>query len=145
MKEPTRIEVDGETYTIAPYVTSTGIKLLTDISLLLGAPLLKLLKGSGDAKSLLDSEVDLDAMGSVVMDLQERVGGDAVDAMLKRILSGTLIGTTSQSVVQDYDSRFMGRYKHLFKLVAASLKAQYGDFLGDAVVLAGSRRGGSRR
>lgn len=141
MKQPKQIQVDGQTYTIQPYLTSFGMRLLTRIFLILGKPLVTLAFGlKGEGKSLLDAEIQPDQIAEIMDGLYARLTPEEVDQLFKDILVGTLIGNTSQSATEVYDTHFSQQYGHLFKVVFKSLEAQYGDFFGALGGLAGLGR-----
>lgn len=131
--------VDGVSYTLQPYVTSHGLKLLTDITKLVGADLLALVMEmkdllKGDEKpsveDLLDMDVDTVALQRIMGTFLDRVQTDTLDELFKRILVGTLIDSLgSTTAAQAYDAHFAQKYTHLFTVVWKSLQGQYGDFL----------------
>jgi hypothetical protein len=127
MKEIKAIEVDGTKYAVNHYITSYGIKLLTEIFKLLGESMIKKLL---EAKEGAASEIDPEKGGQAIAALTAKLDEDTADRIIKKILCNTLPENSSFSVVDDYDERFRGRYIHLFKLTFKTLEVQYGDFLG---------------
>jgi len=132
MKELQTIVVDDISYDVNPYITSVGMKLLTDITLLAGKPLLTLIfgiKGSmGKGKKFTEMDIDADLIQTIMTGLYERIDTNTLDSLFKRVLSGTMISNSSQSLDKIYDTHFQSRYLHLFKVVLFSLKVQYADF-----------------
>lgn len=147
MKTPTTFQLDGETYTVSPYMTSTGMKLLTELVLILGKPLVQLIirvkeaAAGGSLKDLLEQDVDPATVDAVMTALYERLSPEAVDSLIKRILDQTFVGSTSTKVTEGFDTRFQGKYLHVFKLVFKTLGVQYGDFLGVLGGHAGGKEG----
>lgn len=155
MQEPTEFEVDGQKYVVQPFLTSYGMKLLTEISLLVGEAALRAVFELKDSKakdpkavaaaSMLDSDVDPDAMVKVMNQLTARIQPDTIDSLFKRILKCTLLAGSSNTCEKVYDVHFQGKYGHLFKVVFKSLQAQYGDFLTALSASAGIARGISQK
>lgn len=133
MKKPEKVIVDGNSYTISPYNTSFGVQLLTELASLLGEPLFNLIiqMGIGDAKSapaarvqkFLDTDIDPKMFTAIFSKLEP----DTLDRIFQKTLVDTYSGTVC--VAGDYNSRFMGNYKHLLKLVLKTIQVQYSDFL----------------
>lgn len=134
MKSSEIIVVDEVTYTVQPYVATTGMILFTKILSLAGEPLLKaaisLMQGEGKDLSTLKKslEQDIDKIIPAFTELCSKLQPHTLDHLFKEILVGTIL--VNQSVVTVYDTHFAGRYLHLFKVVAKTLGVQYGDFLG---------------
>lgn len=125
MKESKVIIVEGKEYTVKPFYTSEGLILLTEISLLVGEPLINLaLQMKKGEKKVSELEFDV---SSVMAGLTSRLKPESVDQLFQKILKNTMLGKSSNPL--DYDSHFIGQYGHLFKVVGKSLEAQYGDFL----------------
>lgn len=130
MKESKTIKVDGRDYTVTPFLTSQGVKLLTDLVRVAGEPLITLAVSLKDHKgSVLEADVTPERISQIMTGLMARVETDTIDNLFKRVLEGTMIGTTSRTCANEYDTYFVGDYVHLFKVVAYSLKEQYGAFL----------------
>lgn len=150
MKEPATFTVDGETYTVQPFITSHGLQLLTELFALVGASAVRIAFNVMGSKAKAETETPADGAAEVappasseggpdisaaeaaaaMANLTSRLKPETVDALFKRVLKGTLIGTTSISAASRYDVHFQGRYGHLFQVVWKSLEVQYGDFLG---------------
>lgn len=129
MKESKVIKVDGRDYTVTPFVTSQGVKLLTDLVRVAGEPLITLAVSLKDHKgSVLEADVTPERISQIMSGLMTRVETDTLDSLFKRVLEGTLIGTTSRRCSEEYDTYFIGDYLHLFKVVAFSIKEQFGAF-----------------
>lgn len=135
--QPTKeINVDGVKYIVQLYAPSFGLMLHAKLLRLLGEPFVKLfgmLKGGKnfDVKALLAGDLsglNIDAAGEALGLLFEKVKEDEIFPLIQEILSGTLL-STKQPVNEVFETHLMGRYGHIYKLVAKSLGAQYPDFL----------------
>lgn len=124
-----QFEVDGMSYTVDPFLTSKGIRLMTDIVKMIGPTLGKFVSGF-DSKSDLD-DLDTDTVAEAFITFSNGLHPDDFDRIIKRILENTLVDSMgSTSAAQVYDTYFQGRYKHLAVVVYKSLEVQYGDFFG---------------
>src|SRR5690606_21600658 len=120
---------DGKVYTINPYLTTQGMKLLTDIVILAGEPLITLAVQLKSHKGpISEADITPEQVQKVMLGLTARMSSDSIDLLFKRILEGTLI--TSQKCSDVYDTHFIGDYMHLFKVVAITLKEQCVGLLG---------------
>jgi hypothetical protein len=130
MKETKTVLVDGIEYQVSPYLSSKGLKLLVELFNLIGEEAIQFAMKMGEDKKAGKTSVGFeDELSKIIRNLTTKTNPDLVEALIKKILLNTYAGT-SRSVVEDFDLRFQGKYGHLFKLVAKTLGAQYGDFLG---------------
>lgn len=129
------IEVDGVKYIVQLYEPEFGLTLYAKLVRRLGEPLIKLfttMKGGKDFKEMTADDVDLSGIGNVLESLFENVKEEEFVPLIKEILSSTFQtgehfhGTP---VNDNFSTLFMGKYNHVFKLVAKTLGAQYPDFL----------------
>lgn len=132
MKQPKVFEVGGTKYTVQPYLTSFGLNLLTELVMILGEPLINLAFTAKDkgASGLLEADIKPEVVSAMMQGLYSRLKPEEMDALFKKILSGTLVVSQQCSDDQFFDTHFSGQYKNLFTVVLKSLEAQYGDFLG---------------
>ena len=127
----TKQEKDSQKKTVMIETTtlpgSIGVKLQARIGLnliSLAAPLMR----SKDKESLLDHNVDLDAVSS---SLTSNMGEDSVLQLLLDILQCTMIDGSDLSKVENFDMVFSGEYGLLFRVVKFVLEANFGDFLAE--------------
>jgi hypothetical protein len=140
IKMQTDILVDDEKYVVQLYSPTFGLTLYAKLVRLLGDPVTKLMRmvPRGTAPSaLLEFEMgagafDTDAIGSAIQSLFINLREEDFAPLLKEILSETRLPTLDP-VTSQFETRFAGRYVHLFKLVAKTLGVQYKDFLSGIV------------
>jgi hypothetical protein len=132
MKQSENIVVDGKSYTINPYITSTGVMLWWDIISKFGEGIvsfafqLKESMGEKDSvQNLLKSEVKPEQISQLMAGVN-RMSPEQFQSFISRVLANTCVG--SRSVMEDYETRFTGQYKHLMKLVFKTLEVQFRDF-----------------
>lgn len=138
MKENKLISVDGKNYTVVPYSTTGGLRLLTKLTAILGEPVIKVIKAlpEGDLREVLSKnikEINLDEVANGVAALFAKINEDQAETLIKEILQNTLY--QNSDVVSIFETHFQGEYRHLFKVVFKTLEAQYGDFLGARAAL----------
>lgn len=150
MREVIQKEIDGETYHIEQFNTTTGLKVLGRLVKIFGEPITKALSALG-AKSAVKGELNpqgLPTPSSVIRDAEEASKkreidpaalGEAVALLLERLdedeISGLVKRLTTEGVKCggkeiDFDEHFAGNFSHLFKVTSAALEAQFGNFLG---------------
>lgn len=131
-KQAKTFELDGVTYTVAPFPTTHGMKLFTEVVMKLGEPLLQLagVFMKDKDKPMSQMEISPEAIAAIFQGLYMRVNADVLDDLFKRILEGTTSSKTGgQNMRQIYDTYFVDDYGLLFKVVFHSFKGQYGSFL----------------
>lgn len=153
MQQPKTFKVKDVTYTVVMYDVDYGLTLLEDILVLCGEPVAQLLtklapklKEMKDAKSMMEfdfSDIDIkpEQVTAIMAPLMAKIGGGKMNDLFKRILVGALPQGSSDHAAADYGTRFMGKYADLFMVVAKTLGAQYGDFLGVSAALAKAPKG----
>ena len=130
MKEVT---IDGKKYSFGYWDVDTSTEYLTKLIKLLGEPLAMILLGAVDKKeegqSLMDidtSQIKGDAIAAAFKGLASRLSEDEVKQIMRQCANGVLCDGKKI----DYNSHFMGKIGHLFRVALANLKHQYSDFLG---------------
>lgn len=139
MKSNKIVSIDGKSYTVVPYTTTGGLRLLTKLTGILGEPVVKLLKSlpPGSLQDILKSDlkaINMDEISASVAALFAKVDEDVAEVLIKEILQNTLYGNHEVNAI--FEEHFQGEYRHLFKVVFKTLEAQYGDFLGARAVRA---------
>lgn len=124
-------EIDGTRWTVNEFSATEGLRLLTRLTKLCGAPVAKLLGSipKGGVASLLDSEIDFGALGAAVMELVSVLDEREVEELAKRILANTLAG--GEDCGRRFDTVFQGRYATLGKVVMFVLEVNYKVPLSD--------------
>jgi hypothetical protein len=150
MKQAKEFQIGDKIFTVVPYVTSEGVKLLTEIASLLGPGIVKIgvefkgLQGKtessgGGLAALLEADIDSDVIASALNDLFAKLTPEKMVALQRRILRETFCASAgSHTLGEDavFDDFFRGEYSLLFKVVTKTLEAQYGDFFGALGVVA---------
>lgn len=129
-KMPETITLDGKSYTLSPFMTTQGVMIFTELTMALGEPIIQLAlqAKAGGLSDMIDRDLPPETISALMGGLAQRLTPAAVDSLFKRILSQTMVGNTSMPVVSDYDTRFMGSYMHLMKLVWRTVQYQFSDF-----------------
>jgi hypothetical protein len=136
MREPVEKTIDGEKYTFCQLPAKKSLKLLTRLVKIvgpsLGAAVGSVAEGDIDIQTVLDRHLDL---GAVVAALCDRLEENEVEAIVDTLLS-QVIHAGQGEVSQKFEVLFAGRLPHLFKVLAAALQLEYGDFLAGGGVSA---------
>lgn len=135
VQQQVKIGVDGEDYMVQLFTPSKGLKLWTKLVRLLGVSAIKLFqsfkstggKSASDFLSVDLGSIDFDAVADSLQGLFAQLSDDQMVELIKEVLGETYAGL--RPVTEDFDQRFMGRYKHVFKLVGKTIAVQYGDFI----------------
>jgi hypothetical protein len=125
MREPVRKVIDGEEYTFCQLPVKQSIRLLTRIIKFIGPSLGIGIHGEG-IRSIADIEID---PGAIISNLCSRIDEQEIEYIIDALLSQVLHNGKG-NLQQVFDAHFGGRIPHLFKVVAAALEVNYGDFLG---------------
>lgn len=129
------IVVDGQKYVVQLYPPTVGLVLYAKLLRLLGEPIVKFIGSFGkdafkkEAIKLDLDGVDFEVVGQALSSLLSKIGDDDVVPLIQEILHGTFVYETKTAVNEQFETLFMGRYNHVFKLVAKTIGAQYPDFL----------------
>lgn len=147
MRELVAKEIDGKVYEFEQFRTSVSLRVLAKLTKVLGEPLamamssfFKTAKPSNEAqkldpetgvpipsKKILDQEIDSNALTKAIGLLIERLDEvDVVDLVEQLAAKGVLCD--HKPIV--FDLHYRGDIGHLFKVVAAALEVQYGNFIG---------------
>lgn len=125
--------IDGDQYEFTQFGAKKSLRILMKLSKIVGKPLAiaaTMAKGPG---SILDKEVNPDLIGEAVGALTEKLDEDEVLDLLEELSSRDTVLCNGKKI--DFNSHYENRLDHLFKVVAAALEVQYGNFLGAFNVL----------
>jgi len=125
MREPVKKVIDGEQYTFCQLPPKQSLKLLTRILKIIGPALGGVVSG-GNVESILELDIDL---GMIVSQLCNRLDENDIEYIVDMLLSQVL-HSGKGDLSRVFDEHFGGRLPHLFKVVAAALEVEYGDFFG---------------
>lgn len=132
--------IDGKKYQVGYWDVDTSTATLTKLFKILGEPLAKILLGALEEKkegqSLMDVKLD-GAQAKFVAEafsgLSSRLDEGEVQKLLRQCCGQGLLCDGKQV---EYNSHFMGKIGHLFKVAFFVLRHQYSDFLGESLDLA---------
>lgn len=141
MREVVQKTVDGRLYEFEQFSTTVALKTLSKLTKLLGEPIVLALgaikktdaakaKKGDKVKTALDtdlSDLDTAVLGQAVRSLIDRMEENEVVELVKQLTS---VGLLCDHKPVLFDEHYRGETSHLFKVLSASLSAQYGNFLG---------------
>lgn len=139
MKRPENRDIDGKSYQIRLMGPKDQIKTMKFIANTIGRPIGELLSGedvkipSGEGGSKGGGLLDADSkvIGAFVKEALTSIDDDAIIVQIEKLLQFCERKNEKgnfASVTMEKD--FYGELPHLFKLVAATLEVNFGDFLG---------------
>jgi len=136
-------EVDGSTYEFqkwgAEEATRTMLKIAKIVAEPFGIAVGTAVSGSkGDLDKLLDMNFKPEMVSEVINSLMTNMDENTVMDLIKKLCSGDMVICDGQKV--KYNSHYQDRLDHQFKVVAAGLEVQYGNFLGALLGLLGSMK-----
>jgi len=129
-------QIDGITWTVNEFSATEGLRLLTRLTALCGAPLARAFEALPKDGSVLDARVDFTLLGGALSELTSRLDEDQVVELVKRLLGCTL--ANGEDVERRFDVVFQGRYATLFKVLAFVLEVNYKVPLADWLQAASS-------
>jgi hypothetical protein len=149
MRELVAKTIDGRLYEFEQFKTSTAVRVLAKLTKVLGEPLavamssfFKASKGSNEAQKLdpetgvpissrrmLDQEVDPNALAKAVGLLIERLDEVDVVDLIEQLVAKSVLCDHKPVI---FEMHYQGDIGHLFRVIAAALEVQYGNFI-DAI------------
>ena len=128
MRQPVEKEIDGHSITITMLQPDKALKILTRLVKVVGEPLAVFAEAGG-----LEAAVTGDLIKKAVQSLGEKLDEDDVVKTVMELMDCVIIGGKQGKAV--FNVHFAGNLGHLFKVLAAVLEVQFGDFLGEIVAL----------
>ena len=134
-REPIKKSIDGRQYTFYQLPPRKSLRLLIRIFKIIGSPLGNAFDNIDpkEKDSILDKNFNL---GQVVSGLCDRMDVVEVESIIDELLSQVIQDGTGE-VSNHFDEIFSGQIAHLFKVVYASMEAEYSDFFDGKSVLQG--------
>ena len=132
MKAVEQIEIDGVQYVVIQYGAVQSLKILARITKLVEAPI-EVLIDSGGEEANIDNLVIAKMLSAIAKNLDEDDMIRTIELIFKDVKSG------GNNII--FDVHFQGRLDHMFRVLGAILKAQYGNFLEKAVGLVSTKIG----
>ena len=124
--------VDGLKYEVGHWPVDKATGMLTKLIKILGEPLAMVIVGAvgnkKDGESIMDADLSAlkgESISKAFAGLSTRLDEHEVQKMLKEINEGILCDGKRI----DYNTHYMGRIGHLFRVSMFVLKHQYSDFL----------------
>lgn len=133
-KEPVKKEIDGKNYTFTLLGPFAAHGLLIKIGRLIGPAMSGL--DIGDGKSIKDADIDVGMMVKGITSALDEEETEKIILTLGRSIIGDGIGVLTKETI---DTEFLGELTSLYKVIAAALEVQFGDFFGEGGVFAGAK------
>jgi len=138
MRNTSTETIDGQKYLVGHWHVDKQLEVMTRLIKILGEPLAMLIMGSESSKGQslkdkLDGEMNMDAIAQAFKGLALRLNEEEVKTLFKDVTHG--VKCDGKDI--DFNTQFMGRIGHLFKVSLFCIKHQYQDFLGDVPALGG--------
>lgn len=121
--------IDGTTWTVNQFSATEGLRLLTRLMAIGGAPLARAIQALPTDGSILDARVDFGLLAAAISELTSRLEEAEVVELVKRLLACTL--ADGEDCERRFDVVFQGRYLTLFKVLGFVLEVNYQVPLAD--------------
>lgn len=108
------VTINGEEYMLSTFPAGKGLKLLKQLTKLVGPAFAEMLKGG-------DEQVD--AMSMALEKLFDNLDSVDVESLIKELVTCA----TKGSVAINFDMEFSGEYDKLFELVREAVEFNYGN------------------
>lgn len=142
MIKPTRIEIDGHVYLIDQLPGFEALETLGELTRVLGPGIVRALLGALQSDTdLLNADVGALALPALFVGINGRELRGLTERLLRPV--EVILGDRKQPVLAVFDVHFKGRTLTSLKVVWASLKVSFGDFL-DAVPALKARAAAAR-
>lgn len=126
-----RKTIDGEEYEFSKFGAKKSIKILRRLLGIVGEPLALALASAKGSGKILDKDIDPGMLSGAVRALIERADEDTVLSLMDDLCGESACLCNGKKVL--FDTHYEGRLPHLFKVLAASVEVQYGDFFGGSL------------
>lgn len=130
MRTATVTVIGEHKYTIGHWTVDKQVEILTKLTKLMGETLLRMFILGGDQKKestgVMDNPAVMEAVAASFGGLVTRLNEQEVKQLLRDIVTDQVMCDGKQF---DYNTHFMGRIGHLFKVSLAVVRHQYSDFL----------------
>lgn len=142
------VAVDGQTYSFEKWGAEEALKTLIKISKIAGKPiglfLGVLLDKKEDGESLIDKELKSDMLAVAIESLTANLDEDVCVALIKKLTSDK-VWCANKPI--NFNTHYEDKLDHMFKVVAAAVEVQYGNFFVALTALApkGPKKGPTNR
>lgn len=130
MRNSSELIVGSDRYMVTHYSATVAGELFIELQKKIGGAIVAALVGADQ-----ESKVDAGLVAEMIQKAVPNFARGEFTRLAREIFSGALTFTeTGQNVQLNdvYDIHFQGRIAHLYKVLAAVLKFQFSDFLGEA-------------
>jgi hypothetical protein len=141
VRKTTETSIADHKYTIGHWPVDKQVEILTKLTKLLGEPIVRILilggkkEVEGETAGFMDNPQIMDAVASSFSSLVLRLNEGEVKQLLRDIVTDQVL---CDGKPFEYNTHFMGRIGHLFKVALAVVRHQYADFLDVLPVLKGA-------
>jgi hypothetical protein len=134
-----QVEVDGRQYEFEKWGAEESLSTLLKLSKIAGKPLAQAIAAIGGDAISIDTKLHLDAglLSTAISALMESMDEGTTVSLIKKLSSEKVLCDGAKI---SFNSHYQDRLDHLFKVVAAALEVQYGNFFGALLGLVGGKR-----
>ncbi len=122
--------IAGRKYEFQKFGAKKSVKLLTRLLKLVGEPLSIAVGATGGGK-LFESNLDPKILSSAVRVLVDKLDEDEVLDLIEEFTANDNV--LCDGVRVNFDNHYEGKLPELFKVLAAALEVQYGNFFGEYI------------
>ncbi len=121
--------IDDIEYEYNQYNARKSMKVMVRLTKMFVEPGAHFMGILGKGNSLLETDVDTDALAKAAKTLMERMDEDRVIDMIQDLVKQMRYDSGKPIV---FDSHFRGKLDHLFRVVYFALESEYGYFFGES-------------
>jgi len=126
VREQITKRVDDIPYEFSQFGAERALKLLVRLSKIVGKPLALAVSSAEGEGSLLKKQVNPNTLALAVEALMERLDESEAVEIIKGLTSGDSCMCQGRRI--EFNTHYEGRLPHMFKVLAAALEVQYGNF-----------------
>ena len=142
--------IDGVEYTFTKYPLKKSMRMLTKVTKVLGQPVVEILGAKEGIESLMDKEIDTEAVGKSLAAMATQFEGDDLYDLIKDICTCVIAKETEISgdkvvggqLDKNFDLHFAKRMTAMFMVTAQALKHNYQDFFVELLAKSGVVKAG---
>jgi hypothetical protein len=127
--------IDGHEYEFQKFGAKPALRMLLRLSKIVGKPLALAVSAAKGEGNLLDRQVDTNVLAMAVEALTNQFDENEVLDIIEELTARDNLLCDGKKVL--FNTHYEGRLDHLFKVLAAQLEVQYGNFFGAVLGLRG--------
>ncbi len=132
-------EIDGKNYAFQKFGAEKATVILIKLTKMVGKPIAMAIAAiKGDGK-LLDRDMNLDILGEAVQALTGALDEKEAMSLIKDLTANGNVLCDGVKV-SSFDKHYEGQLDHMFKVLAAALEVQYGNFYSAIAARVPTRR-----